>query len=324
MAGELWTVHLGVVEYREACALQERVRAARQADAIADTLLLLEHPPVYTRGRRSPPASSRWARSGTGCRGSTSSTSTAAARSPITARASSSATRSCACADVVAYVRTMEQAIVAALVDEGVAGPRARPRRTRLHRRLDRRPQDRLDRRARLARGHDARLRGQRRQRPAALRVGRGVRAAGRAHDVGHARAPERRPPAVLSQGDGLPLRRGPRPSPAARVGGAARGLAVGAAPVPAGPSSSGRRRCPPRSGPRRRSPSARRDPWPPGNGLHDPHARRPGRDHGGDAGGRPTRSSPSRTSTPRLEREGELGGHRRGHGPRGRRGFAG
>jgi lipoyl(octanoyl) transferase len=51
--GELWTVHLGSVEYREAHDLQERLRAARQAGAIPDTLLLLEHPPVYTRGRRS-------------------------------------------------------------------------------------------------------------------------------------------------------------------------------------------------------------------------------------------------------------------------------
>jgi lipoate-protein ligase B len=50
---ELWTVNLGVVGYREAHDLQERVRAARQADAVPDTLLLLEHPPVYTRGRRS-------------------------------------------------------------------------------------------------------------------------------------------------------------------------------------------------------------------------------------------------------------------------------
>ena len=55
MPGELWTVHLGVVEYREAHDLQERVRRARQADAVPDTLLLLEHPPVYTRGRRSEP-----------------------------------------------------------------------------------------------------------------------------------------------------------------------------------------------------------------------------------------------------------------------------
>jgi lipoyl(octanoyl) transferase len=49
----LWICDLGLVEYREALALQERVRTARQADAIPDTLLLLEHPPVYTRGRRS-------------------------------------------------------------------------------------------------------------------------------------------------------------------------------------------------------------------------------------------------------------------------------
>lgn len=51
----LWISDLGVVEYAEALALQERLRAARQADAIADTILLLEHPPVYTRGRRSQP-----------------------------------------------------------------------------------------------------------------------------------------------------------------------------------------------------------------------------------------------------------------------------
>ncbi len=49
----LWICELGVVACREALALQERVRAARQAEAIPDTLLLLEHPPVYTRGRRS-------------------------------------------------------------------------------------------------------------------------------------------------------------------------------------------------------------------------------------------------------------------------------
>src|SRR3954453_15062762 len=55
MAGELWTVNLGVVESRDAWARQERGRAARQADAIPDALLLLEHPPVSTRGRRSQP-----------------------------------------------------------------------------------------------------------------------------------------------------------------------------------------------------------------------------------------------------------------------------
>jgi lipoyl(octanoyl) transferase len=52
---ELLTCHLGRVGHREATALQERVRAARQAGAIGDALLLLEHDPVLTRGRRSAP-----------------------------------------------------------------------------------------------------------------------------------------------------------------------------------------------------------------------------------------------------------------------------
>jgi lipoate-protein ligase B len=50
---ELWVCHLGTVPYLDAVALQERVRARRAADELPDTLLLLEHPPVYTRGRRS-------------------------------------------------------------------------------------------------------------------------------------------------------------------------------------------------------------------------------------------------------------------------------
>jgi lipoyl(octanoyl) transferase len=45
--------HLGAVPYRDALAIQEHIRALRQADELPDTLLLLEHPPVYTRGRRS-------------------------------------------------------------------------------------------------------------------------------------------------------------------------------------------------------------------------------------------------------------------------------
>ena len=52
---ELWTCHLGEVEYREAVALQERLRARVQAGELPDLLLLLEHPPVYTLGRRSEP-----------------------------------------------------------------------------------------------------------------------------------------------------------------------------------------------------------------------------------------------------------------------------
>ncbi|HEX3391344.1 MAG TPA: lipoyl(octanoyl) transferase LipB [Solirubrobacteraceae bacterium] len=52
-SGRIEVRRLGAVPYREALALQAELRACRQADEIPDTLLLLEHPPVYTRGRRS-------------------------------------------------------------------------------------------------------------------------------------------------------------------------------------------------------------------------------------------------------------------------------
>jgi lipoyl(octanoyl) transferase len=50
---ELWVCHLGRVEYREAAALQERLRERVVAGELPDLMLLLEHPPVYTIGRRS-------------------------------------------------------------------------------------------------------------------------------------------------------------------------------------------------------------------------------------------------------------------------------
>src|ERR1700677_5145062 len=50
---ELWVCHLRTVSYRDALAIQEQIRARRQSGELPDTLLLLEHPPVYTRGRRS-------------------------------------------------------------------------------------------------------------------------------------------------------------------------------------------------------------------------------------------------------------------------------
>jgi lipoate-protein ligase B len=52
---ELWTCNLRRIEYREAVALQERLRERVQEGDLPDLLLLLEHPPVYTLGRRSEP-----------------------------------------------------------------------------------------------------------------------------------------------------------------------------------------------------------------------------------------------------------------------------
>jgi lipoyl(octanoyl) transferase len=45
-------VRSGLVPYAEALAAQRRLEAARQAGEVPDVLWLLQHPPVYTRGRR--------------------------------------------------------------------------------------------------------------------------------------------------------------------------------------------------------------------------------------------------------------------------------
>jgi lipoyl(octanoyl) transferase len=50
---ELWVCHLGTIPYLRAVAMQEQLRERRLAGELPDTLVLLEHPPVYTRGRRS-------------------------------------------------------------------------------------------------------------------------------------------------------------------------------------------------------------------------------------------------------------------------------
>src|SRR5271169_4016770 len=48
---ELLVVNLGLVEYGAAWELQRRVVAARKAGAVPDVLLLCEHPHVITLGR---------------------------------------------------------------------------------------------------------------------------------------------------------------------------------------------------------------------------------------------------------------------------------
>ncbi len=46
-----WLVECGRMPYADAWSLQRAVLAARQADQIPDTILLVEHPPVVTVGR---------------------------------------------------------------------------------------------------------------------------------------------------------------------------------------------------------------------------------------------------------------------------------
>lgn len=50
----------GVVPYLEAFELQHRLVEARREDRIDDVLLLLEHPAVYTMGKRTDPSNLLW------------------------------------------------------------------------------------------------------------------------------------------------------------------------------------------------------------------------------------------------------------------------
>ena len=52
---QLVQIHAGLVPYDEAWAEQRRLHQARVAGEVPDTVLLLEHPPVYTAGKRTTP-----------------------------------------------------------------------------------------------------------------------------------------------------------------------------------------------------------------------------------------------------------------------------
>ena len=119
-SGELWVSTLGRVPYSEAVALQERIRGARQAGAVPDALLLLEHPPVYTKGRRSEhadlPMGEDWYRT----QGVEVCDSDRGGRVTYHGPGQLVGYPIMRVRDVLAYVRTMESAIIAALCDEGV------------------------------------------------------------------------------------------------------------------------------------------------------------------------------------------------------------
>jgi lipoate-protein ligase B len=52
---ELWVTQLGAVPYAEAFELQRALHRRRAAGELPDLALVLEHPPVYTRGKRTEP-----------------------------------------------------------------------------------------------------------------------------------------------------------------------------------------------------------------------------------------------------------------------------
>lgn len=123
---ELWVCQLGVLEYRAALALQERVRAARQVDAFPDTLLLLEHPPVYTRGRRSQPGELPMGEAWCLAQGIDVVDVDRGGRLTYHGPGQLVGYPIMRIDDVIAYLRTIERAIVATLADAGLQA-RARP-----------------------------------------------------------------------------------------------------------------------------------------------------------------------------------------------------
>ena len=123
---ELWVCSLGTLEYREGLALQERAQAARQAGAIPDTMLLLEHWPVYTRGRRSAPGELPMGEDWYRMQGIDIVETNRGGKVTYHGPGQLVGYPIIGVEDVLRYVRTLEQGLVAALADEGVAA-RGRP-----------------------------------------------------------------------------------------------------------------------------------------------------------------------------------------------------
>jgi lipoyl(octanoyl) transferase len=117
---ELWVCQLGVIPYREALALQEDICARRIAGELPDTLLLLEHPPVYTRGRRSAPTELALGEDFYRARGIDVVDTDRGGRVTYHGPGQLVGYPIMAVADIGQYLRTMEAAIVDALAGEGV------------------------------------------------------------------------------------------------------------------------------------------------------------------------------------------------------------
>ena len=118
---ELWVAQLGTVPYGEGVELQETLRERRQAGELPDLLLVLEHPPVYTKGRRTEPADLPMGEDWYRDRGIEVCDTDRGGRVTYHGPGQLVAYPIMAVERVADFVHTMERAIVAALADEGIA-----------------------------------------------------------------------------------------------------------------------------------------------------------------------------------------------------------
>jgi lipoyl(octanoyl) transferase len=117
---ELWVCHLGRVPYSDGVALQGTLRTRRQAGELPDTLLLLEHAPVYTRGRRSGAQDLPFPESFYRAKGIDVADTDRGGKLTYHGPGQLVGYPIMAIDDIGRYLRTMEDAIVAALDEQGV------------------------------------------------------------------------------------------------------------------------------------------------------------------------------------------------------------
>jgi lipoate-protein ligase B len=117
---ELWVAQLGTVPYEEGVRLQETLRERRQTGELPDLLLVLEHPPVYTKGKRTEradlPMGEDWYRA----QGIEVCDTDRGGRVTYHGPGQLVAYPIMAVERVADFVRSMEGAIVSALADEGI------------------------------------------------------------------------------------------------------------------------------------------------------------------------------------------------------------
>jgi lipoate-protein ligase B len=127
VVAELWVAHLGLIPYAEALELQGRLRDRRAAGQVPDVLLVLEHPPVYTKGKRTEPGDLPMGEDWYRLQGIEVCETDRGGRVTYHGPGQLVAYPIMAVERVADFVGSMESAIVAALADEGLA---AEPRDT--------------------------------------------------------------------------------------------------------------------------------------------------------------------------------------------------
>ncbi len=121
LSPELWICHLGTVPYGEALRMQSELRARRLARELPDVALLLEHPPTYTVGRRAGAGELPLSEDFYRAQGIEVVPTDRGGRITYHGPGQLVGYPIVAIGDVVAYVRALESALVAAVADEGIA-----------------------------------------------------------------------------------------------------------------------------------------------------------------------------------------------------------